>query len=63
MERRIRGKYMKYLDVKWKLILDPDTRNFLETAYSGDIENILGKIAEGVEEGFYSGLFTMEIGE
>lgn len=51
---------MKYLDVKWRLVLDPETRLFMESAYSEDIDKILEKIAADVKEGFSSGLFTIE---
>jgi hypothetical protein len=51
---------MKYLDVNWRLVLDPETRIFMDSAYSEDIDKILEKIAEGVKDGFSSGLFTIE---
>lgn len=52
---------MKYLDVNWKLVLDPETRIYMDSASNGDINYILEKIAEGVKDGFSSGLFTIEI--
>lgn len=52
---------MKYLDVKWNLYIDPEAELYMDSASNGEIDYILEKIAEGVKEGFFSGLFTIEI--